>query len=182
MTCVGFQCDAKWMFTGSEDKVIRACSRWPLDDRKSILTKSDYAHQHQLHSPVSHRHFPPPHHPTTPPPDHSATRPPDHSATHPPPHLPTSPSLHLATSPPHRFTTSPPHHLTRQTIRIWDLRAPRWQRQYECPAAVTSVALHPNQTELISGDQNGNVRVWDLQANGCMQEIVPGERLPPPNY
>ena len=40
------------------------------------------------------------------------------------------------------------------------------------------MALHPNQTELISGDQNGNVRVWDLQANGCMQEIVPGEHTP----
>lgn len=84
VTCVGFQCDAKWMFTGSEDR----------------------------------------------------------------------------------------------TIRIWDLRAPRWQRQYECDAPVNSVVLHPNQTELISGDQGGNVRVWDLQANACMQEIVPDGDVP----
>jgi len=63
-------------------------------------------------------------------------------------------------------------------IRIWDLRAPRWQRQYECQAPVNCVALHPNQTELISGDQNGNVRVWDLQANACMQEIVPDGDVP----
>mmetsp|Transcript_6264 Transcript_6264/g.18293 ORF Transcript_6264/g.18293 Transcript_6264/m.18293 type:complete len:332 (-) Transcript_6264:32-1027(-) len=60
-----------------------------------------------------------------------------------------------------------------KTVKIWDLRAPRAQRVYECKAGVNSVVLHPNQTELISGDQNGNVRVWDLQANACMQEIVP---------
>ena len=29
------------------------------------------------------------------------------------------------------------------------------------------------QTELVSGDQAGNVRVWDLQANACVQELGP---------
>ena len=38
-------------------------------------------------------------------------------------------------------------------IRIWDLRAKRHQREYACTAGVTSVALHPNQMELVSGDQ-----------------------------
>ena len=33
--------------------------------------------------------------------------------------------------------------------------------------------LHPNGTELISGDQNGNIRVWDLTANACSCELVP---------
>ncbi|GMN54801.1 hypothetical protein TIFTF001_023923 [Ficus carica] len=28
-------------------------------------------------------------------------------------------------------------------------------------------------TELISGDQNGNIRVWDLTANSCSCELVP---------
>lgn len=28
------------------------------------------------------------------------------------------------------------------------------------------------QTELISGDQNGNIRVWDLTANSCSCELV----------
>lgn len=59
-----------------------------------------------------------------------------------------------------------------KTIKIWDLRAPRWQRQYVCAAGVTSVALHPNQTELISGDSAGSVRVWDLQANACAQVML----------
>lgn len=59
------------------------------------------------------------------------------------------------------------------TVKIWDIRAPGCQREYVGRAAVNSVCLHPNQTELISGDQNGNVRVWDLTANACSCELVP---------
>jgi G protein beta subunit-like protein len=33
--------------------------------------------------------------------------------------------------------------------------------------------LHPNQGELISGDQTGHIRVWDLTANACSCELVP---------
>eukprot|EP01119_Soliformovum_irregulare_P012889 TRINITY_DN3373_c0_g1_i1.p1 TRINITY_DN3373_c0_g1~~TRINITY_DN3373_c0_g1_i1.p1 ORF type:complete len:232 (-),score=36.26 TRINITY_DN3373_c0_g1_i1:150-845(-) len=29
------------------------------------------------------------------------------------------------------------------------------------------------QVELISGDQNGNIRVWDLTSNSCSRELVP---------
>ena len=33
--------------------------------------------------------------------------------------------------------------------------------------------VSPNfQKELISGDQNGNIRVWDLAANSCSCELV----------
>lgn len=59
------------------------------------------------------------------------------------------------------------------TIKIWDLRAPGCQRNYECNAPVNTVVLHPNQAELISGDQNGNIRVWDLTANACSRELIP---------
>ncbi|KAL3691901.1 hypothetical protein R1sor_005552 [Riccia sorocarpa] len=59
------------------------------------------------------------------------------------------------------------------TVKIWDLRAPGCQREYESRGAVNTVVLHPNQTELISGDQNGNIRVWDLTANSCSCELVP---------
>ena len=48
------------------------------------------------------------------------------------------------------------------TIRIWDLRAAEAQRTYECQGAVHTVALHPNQTSLISGDQTGAVKTWDI--------------------
>jgi G protein beta subunit-like protein len=59
------------------------------------------------------------------------------------------------------------------TVKIWDLRAGGYQREYESRGAVTSVVLHPNGTELMSADQNGNIRVWDLTANACSCELVP---------
>jgi len=78
------------------------------------------------------------------------------------------------------------------TIKVWDPRSPqRAQRNYTCgdkvpfrqtcvtpymrptPAAVNSVVLHPNQGELISGDQNGRVCVWDLAADRCSAELSP---------
>ncbi|GBG59631.1 hypothetical protein CBR_g49895 [Chara braunii] len=59
------------------------------------------------------------------------------------------------------------------TVKIWDLRAPQAQREYESRAAVNTVVLHPNQNELISGDRDGNIRVWDLKANSCSYELVP---------
>jgi G protein beta subunit-like protein len=66
------------------------------------------------------------------------------------------------------YTSSEDH-----TIKIWDLRAPGCQRNYECNCPINTVTLHPNQVELISGDQNGNIRVWDLTSNSCSREIVP---------
>ena len=59
------------------------------------------------------------------------------------------------------------------TIKIWDLRAPGCQREYESGSSINTVALHPSQAELISGDRDGNIRVWDLGENACSAELVP---------
>ena len=59
------------------------------------------------------------------------------------------------------------------TIKIWDVRAPGCQREYESGCAINSVAIHPSQGELISGDRDGNIRVWDLAQNACSAELVP---------
>mmetsp|Transcript_3055 Transcript_3055/g.3865 ORF Transcript_3055/g.3865 Transcript_3055/m.3865 type:complete len:315 (-) Transcript_3055:888-1832(-) len=61
------------------------------------------------------------------------------------------------------------------TIKIFDMRTAVCQRNYEIKGkiAVNTVALHPNQAQLISGDQNGCVRVWDLVANKCLAEVAP---------
>ncbi|XP_078428709.1 target of rapamycin complex subunit LST8-like isoform X2 [Wolffia australiana] len=59
------------------------------------------------------------------------------------------------------------------TVKIWDLRIPGCQKEYESRAAVNTAVLHPNEKEIISGDQNGNIRVWDLTANCCSCELVP---------
>ena len=64
------------------------------------------------------------------------------------------------------------------TVKIWDLRSPGYQRSFNCHCPVNSVALHPNQAELISGDQNGNVRVWDLSTSTCVNELVPDDDVP----
>lgn len=60
-----------------------------------------------------------------------------------------------------------------KTVKIWDLRARGCQRNYKCAAAINAIALHPNQGELITGDQQGNVRVWDLTANKFSQDWCP---------
>ncbi|CAH8360673.1 unnamed protein product [Eruca vesicaria subsp. sativa] len=70
------------------------------------------------------------------------------------------------------------------TVRIWDLRAPDPPQEYErnCLKAyqphgsvtpINTVVLHPNQIELISGDQDGIIRVWDTRMNAITIELVP---------
>ena len=62
------------------------------------------------------------------------------------------------------------------SIKVWDIRVPQHQRDYQSKAAVSCVVLHPNQGELISGDEEGVIRVWDLTANACVMEWVPEGR------
>ena len=51
------------------------------------------------------------------------------------------------------------------TVKIWDLRCPTGtcSRSFDSGAPVNSVALHPNQNYLISGDQSGSIKIWDLK-------------------
>jgi len=65
------------------------------------------------------------------------------------------------------------------TIKIWDLRAPGYQRDYHSKGgAITSVVLHPNQGEIIAGGEDGSVRVWDLTASACYDVQVPDGKTP----
>lgn len=75
------------------------------------------------------------------------------------------------------------------SVKIWDLRfdrlvsfirncrAPGCQRNYTSKSAVNSACLHPNQGEIVSGDQDGFIRVWDLTANACSYELVPDGKV-----
>ena len=64
------------------------------------------------------------------------------------------------------------------SIKIWDLRTPVCQRNYSSPSPINSVSLHPNQVELVSGDQSGCLKVWDLTASACRSEITPVPETP----
>ncbi|KJA18565.1 hypothetical protein HYPSUDRAFT_144904 [Hypholoma sublateritium FD-334 SS-4] len=67
------------------------------------------------------------------------------------------------------------------TIKIWDLRqvhptSPA--RVYENGAPVNDVCIHPNQGELISCDQAGSIKQWDLTDNICSHELTPAGDVP----
>lgn len=64
------------------------------------------------------------------------------------------------------------------TLKIWDTRTSRPQRIYDHRNPVNDVVVHPNQGELVSCDQGGSVKVWDLSENGCSHELVPEEETP----
>ncbi|GBL99997.1 Target of rapamycin complex subunit lst8 [Araneus ventricosus] len=51
------------------------------------------------------------------------------------------------------------------SARVWDLRTRtlQCQRLFNAGAPVNCVCLHPNQSELYIGDQNGAIYLWDLR-------------------
>jgi G protein beta subunit-like protein len=64
------------------------------------------------------------------------------------------------------------------TVKIWDLRSPNVQRDYHHESAVNDVVIHPNQGEVISCDQAGSVRIWDLAENVVAHTLIPEEDVP----
>ncbi|KAJ3583712.1 hypothetical protein NHX12_015719 [Muraenolepis orangiensis] len=57
--------------------------------------------------------------------------------------------------------------------RIWDLRSRnlQCQRIFQVNAPINCVCLHPNQAELIVGDQSGVIHIWDLKTDHNEQLI-----------
>jgi len=64
------------------------------------------------------------------------------------------------------------------TIKIWDLRSTHLHRNYDNGAPVNDVCVHPNQGELISCDQAGCIKQWDLSENLCSHELAPAGDVP----
>jgi len=58
------------------------------------------------------------------------------------------------------------------TSAAWFYRTSGTQREYSHNSAVNDVVVHPNQGELISCDQNGSVKIWDLGEDSCTHELV----------
>lgn len=59
------------------------------------------------------------------------------------------------------------------TVKIWDIRDGKVQRNYEHGSPVNDVVIHPNQGELIACDRAGSIRIWDLGKNCCAHELQP---------
>lgn len=58
-------------------------------------------------------------------------------------------------------------------MKIFDLRSPTFSGSFECGSPVNSVSHHPVRNEIVSGDSGGSVKVWDLNAGKCRNEIRP---------
>ena len=51
------------------------------------------------------------------------------------------------------------------SIKIFDFKSQGYQRQCDNAGVMIHCAvLHPNEVEIIFGDQSGEIKVWDLQA------------------
>ncbi|KAG7363790.1 WD40 repeat-containing protein [Nitzschia inconspicua] len=71
------------------------------------------------------------------------------------------------------------------TIKLWDLRNPTYSRSFDGKASVRSVTLRQDRDEIISGDADGKVTVWDIAgngrrknghtSNGCIYQVQPGK-------
>jgi G protein beta subunit-like protein len=64
------------------------------------------------------------------------------------------------------------------TIKVWDMRTGSIHCDYDHKSPVNDICAHPNQTEIISGDQNGSMKIWDLVGNTCTHELIPEEDVP----
>ncbi|CAD8180659.1 unnamed protein product [Paramecium octaurelia] len=58
-------------------------------------------------------------------------------------------------------------------IRIHDLRSNNLSREYQEKEPLNTICLHPNETELIVGDQMGNVKIYDFQQNKVRLKLSP---------
>lgn len=63
------------------------------------------------------------------------------------------------------------------TLKIWDTRAPLVQRTYDHKAPVNDVIIHPTGNQLVSCDQNGSIKLWNIGDNSCTHELVPEDNL-----
>ncbi|KAI9168606.1 TOR complex subunit lst8 [Blastocladiella emersonii ATCC 22665] len=62
-----------------------------------------------------------------------------------------------------------------RTVKVWDMRAPTPSRDYDHRSPVNDVQIHPNQAELVTCDQAGSVRIWDLATNQYTHQLLPEE-------
>ncbi|EKX54172.1 hypothetical protein GUITHDRAFT_63812 [Guillardia theta CCMP2712] len=58
-------------------------------------------------------------------------------------------------------------------VKFWDLRQGKSVIDFSHAAPCSSLALHPCQHIVVSGDNDGHIRIWDVRARKCLREMVP---------
>ena len=66
--------------------------------------------------------------------------------------------------------------IPKGTVKLWDLRSRTYSRSFNVKGPVTSVALRNSRDEIISGDQNGCVKIWDLGSAKSINSVVPNPK------
>lgn len=61
---------------------------------------------------------------------------------------------------------------TDGTIRIWNLEDLSCQRELQNRSGINRAVLHPNQVEVLTADEGGWVKVWDLNRSESTVEMV----------
>ncbi|KII91056.1 hypothetical protein PLICRDRAFT_39658 [Plicaturopsis crispa FD-325 SS-3] len=57
------------------------------------------------------------------------------------------------------------------TIKLWDMRNASLFRSFDNGSPVNDICVHPNQVELISCDEAGVIKQWDLSKGLCTHEL-----------
>lgn len=63
------------------------------------------------------------------------------------------------------------------TVKVWSMQRPNVQRNFIHNSPVNQVLIHPNQGELISCDQDGHIKFWNLAENKCTNTIIPEDEV-----
>jgi WD40 repeat protein len=61
---------------------------------------------------------------------------------------------------------------TDGTVRIWDFPGLKCQKEFTSKASINSAVLHSNQTEIITADESGFIKVLDLIKGSFTIELV----------
>ena len=65
------------------------------------------------------------------------------------------------------------------TLRIFDFKMTGFMRKQDNDGvSINAATLHPNQAEIIFGDQNGRVRIWDLAEGQLLDLYTDAEETP----
>ena len=61
---------------------------------------------------------------------------------------------------------------TDKSLRIWEIGQAVFRREYKHPHVLTACTMMPNQSSLMTGDDSGNIYLWDLNEDGLAWSLT----------